>query len=74
MLCVTAAATLVSNTFLSDSLVQVYDSLSSGNWSFQVRARDAAGNVGLSSQASDWTLALGIYAQLGPSIPTLIQS
>jgi len=53
---------------------QVYDSLSSGSWTFALRAVDAAGNVGAAVQPNSWTLALGAYAQITSSIPAFLQT
>ncbi len=56
------------------TFMQVYDSLSSGSWSFETRAQDAAGNLGGLAPTLNWTLALGVYAQMGASIPALVKS
>lgn len=53
---------------------QVYDSLSSGNWTFSVRAADAAGNLEPSPQNLSWSLALGSYAQISAPTPAVVQA
>ena len=53
---------------------QVYDSLSSGNWTFSVRAADAAGNLEPSPKNLSWSLALGSYAQISAPPPAMVQA
>ena len=53
---------------------QVYDSLSSGNWTFSVRAADAASNLEPSPQNLSWSLALGSYAQISAPLPAVVQA